>query len=229
MTENQVKYDGSRRDRIGFDESVLCPGKTRDQLIVILERARASLATLLLTRLSPEQLEELPAEYAGALDYDRLSRTAVLGDVAPPRDQARIAVVSAGSSDLSVAREAVRTLDYYGQACLEIYDVGVAGLWRLLERLDELREMDVVIAVAGMEASLPSVIGGQVPGAVIAVPTSTGYGIAAGGETALHAALASCAPGVVVVNIDNGFGAACAALRMIRAREGASSHAEKTI
>ena len=124
-------------------------------------------------------------------------------------------VVSAGTSDVNVCKEVVRTLRYYGIECAEIYDVGVAGLWRLLDRVDDIRQYPVVIAVAGMDAALPSVLGGLVAGVVIAVPTSTGYGIAEKGQTALRAVLASCAPGVVVVNIDNGYGAACAALRVL--------------
>lgn len=217
MTEDHVKPDTSRRGRIGFDESVLCLNKTPDQLTVILDSARGRSEPVLLTRLAPGQLDELPAEHRDALDYELLSRTAYFGEVVPPLGDSRIAVVTAGTSDIPVAREVVRTLAYYGQPCLEVYDVGVAGLWRLLERIDELRDMSVVVAVAGMDASLPSVIGGQVPSVVIAVPTSTGYGVAAGGEAALRAALASCAPGVAVVNIDNGFGAACVALRIVAA------------
>lgn len=219
MTEQQVRHDASRRERIGFDESVLCQGKTAEQLALVLNRAREQKESLLLTRLSPEQLDELPAACREGLDFDPLSRTAHFGNIAAPSRDPRIAVVTAGSSDLAVAREAVRTLIYYGEACLEVYDVGVAGLWRVLEHMEELRAMAVVIVAAGMDAALPSVIGGQVPGAVIAVPTSTGYGVAAGGDTALRAALASCAPGVVVVNIDNGLGAACAALRIVGARD----------
>ena len=217
MIENQIKPDTSRRERIGFDESVLCSGKTPEQLGLILERSRETAGTLLLTRMTPAQFSKLPKALRDTLDYDPLSRTAFLGDVAAPSGEPRIAVVTAGTSDSPVAGEVVRTLAYYGRSCLEVYDVGVAGLWRLLERIDELSEMAVVIAVAGMDASLPSVIGGQVPGAVIAVPTSTGYGVAAGGETALRAALVSCAPGVAVVNIDNGFGAASVALRIVGA------------
>jgi NCAIR mutase (PurE)-related protein len=115
-----------------------------------------------------------------------------------------------------VSREAARTLAYYGVPCVEITDVGVAGLWRLMERIDELRRMQVVIAVAGMDAALPTVIGGLVASVVIGVPTSVGYGVAQGGQSALHAMLASCAPGVLVTNIDNGYGAACAAIRILR-------------
>ena len=123
--------------------------------------------------------------------------------------------MTAGTSDLPVAREAIRTLAFYGVGAREIADVGVAGLWRILQHEEELRRYPVVIVVAGMEGALFSVVAGLVGGVVIAVPTSTGYGAARAGETALHAALASCAPGLVAVNIDNGFGAANAALRVL--------------
>jgi NCAIR mutase (PurE)-related protein len=127
-----------------------------------------------------------------------------------------VAVVCAGTSDVAVAREAARTLRYYGEGAVEISDVGVAGLWRLLERIEEIRKHRIVIAVAGMDAALPTVIGGLVSGVVIGVPTSVGYGVSNGGQTALNAMLASCSSGLVVANIDNGFGAACAALRILR-------------
>jgi hypothetical protein len=116
-----------------------------------------------------------------------------------------------------VASEVLRTLAYHGQSALHVADVGVAGLWRLLERVEELRKMSVVVVVAGMEGALFSVVGGLVPGVVIALPTSVGYGVASGGRAALSSALASCAPGVVAVNIDNGYGAACAAMRVLNA------------
>ena len=120
----------------------------------------------------------------------------------------------AGTSDLPAGREAARTLAFAGQPYREYTDVGVAGLWRLLERIDDIRSSPVVIVAAGMDAALVSVVGGLVASAVIALPTSVGYGVARDGATALHAALASCAPGISVVNIDNGYGAACAALRI---------------
>ena len=172
---------------------------------------------MLLTRLDPTAFSELPEDLKNRLDYDPVSGTAILGSAPEPTLPARIAVVSAGTADIGVAREAIRTLSVYGEDCAEIFDVGVAGLWRLLERLDEIKRFPVVIVVAGMDGALTSVIGGLVPGAVIAVPTSTGYGASGKGETALHSALASCAPGVLVCNIDNGYGAACAALRILRA------------
>ena len=217
MTEREIVPDDSRPARIGFDETVYCAGKSPRQLDAILARSIESGRPLLLTRLGAECFDALAPAHRCALDYDPVSRTAVLGaGTESGPGPARIAVVTAGTSDVPVAKEAVRTLAYYGESALEVYDVGVAGLWRLLDRLEEIRAMPVVIAVAGMEASLPSVVGGQVPGLVVAVPTSNGYGVSAGGRVALDASLSSCAPGLAVVNIDNGYGAACVALRALR-------------
>jgi NCAIR mutase (PurE)-related protein len=217
MTDADITLDFRRRERLGFDEAILCAGKNADQIERILDQTVAERQTLLLTRLSPEQLDAVPRHHRQRIDYDPLSRTGFFGEVAAPARPAGVAVVTAGTSDSSVGREAIRTLCYYGEASVAIGDVGVAGLWRLMQHVERLRSLPVVIVVAGMDAALPSVVGGLVPGAIIAVPTSTGFGVAAGGETALRAALASCAPGVVVVNIDSGFGAACAALRVLRA------------
>jgi NCAIR mutase (PurE)-related protein len=138
-----------------------------------------------------------------------------------------VAIVMAGTSDLPVGREAARTLAFAGQPCREHTDIGVAGLWRLLERIEEIRSSPVVIVAAGMDAALVSVVGGLVASPVIALPTSVGYGVAKGGGPALHAALASCAPGISVVNIDNGYGAACAALRILRAMAASQDSAER--
>ena len=215
MPEREVVPDDARRARIGFDESIYCAGKSRRQLDTILARSIEAGRPLLLTRLDAATVDALAPANRAALDYDPVSHTAVLGSRMRP-GPARVAVVTAGTSDVPVAREAVRTLAYYGEAAREIYDVGVAGLWRLLDRLEDIRAMPVVIVVAGMEASLPSVVGGQVPGLVVAVPTSNGYGVSSGGRVALDASLSSCAPGLAVVNIDNGYGAACVALRALR-------------
>ena len=211
----EVLLDTERRARIGLDEAILCETKTLAQLSHILDEAAAADRSLFLTRLSEQQVQALSEETAAALDYDALSRTAILGAAPPPEGSARIAIVAAGSSDVAVAHEAARTLTYAGVPSELVCDVGVAGLWRLLDQVDRLAEMDVIIAVAGMDAAMVSVIGGLVPGLVIAVPVSTGYGAARNGETALYSSLTSCSPGVAVVNIDNGFGAACAALRAI--------------
>jgi NCAIR mutase (PurE)-related protein len=206
-----VILDLGRERRIGLPEAIFCERKSPAQLTAILEAAPPR---LLLTRLSPEQHAALPA----ALDYDPVSRTAFLGDCPEPEGPARVAIVTAGSSDLAVATEAQRTLRFHGIASERFVDVGVAGLWRLLERRDRLAAFPVVIAVAGMEGALFSVLGGLIGGVLVAVPCSTGYGMGAGGVAALHSALASCAPGVVAVNIDNGYGAACAAVRVLRAQ-----------
>jgi NCAIR mutase (PurE)-related protein len=149
------------------------------------------------------------------LDFDAMSGTAFLNGTMPRRD-ARVGIVAAGTSDRSVALEAQRTLQFLGIDATLYIDVGVAGLWRLLDRLEDLRREAALIVVAGMDAALASVVGGLVACPIIGVPTSTGYGAARGGDTALAAMLASCAQGVLVTNIDNGFGAACGAARIMR-------------
>jgi NCAIR mutase (PurE)-related protein len=150
------------------------------------------------------------------LDFDAESGTGFLHGTLQTRPGS-VSVVTAGTSDLQVANEAARTLEFLGIANACIADVGVAGLWRLQARIQEIRAADVVIAVAGMDAALTSVLGGLVAAPIIGVPTSTGYGAARNGETALNSMLCSCAQGVLVVNIDNGFGAACAAARILTA------------
>ena len=211
--------DTSRKQRLGFDETIFCASKTPDQINRLVQGALKSEESLLLTRLDDKKFAELSNELVEFLDYDQISHTAILGRITVLEDRPRVAIVSGGSSDVRVAREAARTLQYYRIGVREIYDVGVAGLWRLLERIEELRDMSIVITVAGMEGTLPSVVAGLVPGLVIAVPVATGYGVAANGITALNSALASCAPGLVVVNVDNGYGAGCAALRMLNVLE----------
>jgi len=213
---SDATLDLRRRERIGLDEAVFCAGKSPLQIAGIVKALARAQGRALLTRLDPAKFEALSEAARGALAYDPLSHTAVFGRLPRlGRGRPPVAVVTAGTSDLPVAREASATLRYYGVAASEIADVGVAGLWRLTARIDEIRRHRIVIVAAGMDAALPSVLGGLVKAPVIAVPTSVGYGVAAGGRTALDASLASCAPGVVVVNIDNGYGAACAALRML--------------
>jgi NCAIR mutase (PurE)-related protein len=219
MPSDDVTLDFQRAARIGFDEAILCEGKSVEQLLTILERARERGAPLLLTRLARAQLEALPP----GLDYDPVSRTAFAGPVAPPAGPARVVVVAAGTSDAFVTREVARTLAFHGVPATLVQDVGVAGLWRLLEKLELIRAHPVVVAVAGLDAALPTVLGGLVGSVLIAVPTSTGYGVAQGGHAALNAILSSCAPGVVTLNIDNGYGAACAAVRVLRALDAAAT------
>jgi NCAIR mutase (PurE)-related protein len=210
--------DLARAERAGVDEAVLCAGKSAAQIDAITASVIVAGRRILLTKLDEAAFDRLAGVTRAAIDYDALSRTGTIGNVAsavPP--QAGIGIVAAGTSDLTVAREAARTLAFHGYAAPILADVGVAGLWRLMQGLEALRAHRVVIAAAGMEGALFSVLGGLIAAPVVAVPTSVGYGVADGGRVALDAALASCAPGVVAVNIDNGFGAAVAAIKILRA------------
>jgi NCAIR mutase (PurE)-related protein len=220
---SDVTLDLVREQRLGFGEAVLCDSKSIEQIEAVLEQAEAAGTSLLLTRMRSDQVSELSPAYRRRLDYEELSRTAFFGwPTSTTGRGAEVAVVTAGTSDTPVACEVVRTLQFNGVTALEVYDVGVAGLWRLQERAGEIATYRVVVAIAGMDGALPTVLAGLVPGLVIAVPTSTGYGIAEGGLTAMRSLLASCAPGLVVVNIDNGYGAACAALRALASERSAS-------
>lgn len=212
-----VIFDHNRAARIGLPEAVFCEGKPRAsvlELLATLGKERA--APVLFTRLAADIVAELPAHLRAELDYHALSRTA-FGARMPARE-GRVAVVSAGTADSAVTWEAARTLDYLGIATTVYEDCGVAGLWRLVERIEGINAHDVVIVVAGLDAALASVLGAMTPKPVLAVPTSVGYGVANGGATALNSMLTSCAPGVGVFNIDNGYGAACAAARILGVR-----------
>ncbi|BAN03990.1 nickel pincer cofactor biosynthesis protein LarB [Ilumatobacter coccineus] len=209
------QHDHQRQARVGMPEAVLCGTKSTEQVVSIVADLIAETSEpRLLTRLTDEQARELVVRHADSIDIDTLSRTAFLRGTLPRRS-GRVTVVAAGTSDASVAAEAARTLEFSGIDAELIVDVGVAGLWRLEARLDDIRSADIVIAVAGMDAALVSVLGGMIGAPIIAAPTSVGYGVATGGSTALNSSLASCAQGVSVVNIDNGFGAACAAIRIL--------------
>ncbi len=212
MTE--IRLDWGRAARTGVPEAVYCGGKTVDQIEAILEEADTRAQSILLTRLSAEAQGALMQR--DALDYDARSCTAILDHGLPQVRDLGAAVVAAGTSDAGVAAEAMRTLRFAGVAAPAHIDVGVAGLWRTTDAAAQLQDRRVVIACAGFEAALFSVLAGLIPAPVIAVPTSVGTGVAEGGRAALSSALASCAPGVLTVNIDNGFGAACAAIKMLR-------------
>ena len=207
--------DLQREARIGLGEAVFCTHKTPDQIAAILGRFQEQARPCLLTRLEPKKAAALPATLGERLDYDSLSRTGFFLDPEPAPRATRVAIVSGGTSDAPVCAETVRTLAFYGVQGDRFQDLGVTGLWRVLERVEEIRGYPVVIVVAGMEGALFSVLGGLVGSILIAVPTSVGYGVAPNGQLSLQSALGSCAPGLVTVNIDNGFGAACAALRFL--------------
>jgi pyridinium-3,5-biscarboxylic acid mononucleotide synthase len=211
-----ARLDVSRAARTGVGEVVFCEGKTPEQAARILSALAEREGAALGTRATPEQFERARAACPAAC-YSELARVIRIGPARPPRG--RVAVVAAGTSDLPVAEEAVWTAEHFGAQVDRVYDAGVAGLHRLMRHLPVLRAARAVIAVAGMEGALPSVVGGLVAAPVIAVPTSIGYGASFHGLAALLAMLNSCAPGVTVVNIDNGFGAAVAAVKMLSGGE----------
>ncbi|MBM3977205.1 MAG: nickel pincer cofactor biosynthesis protein LarB [Planctomycetes bacterium] len=214
-----TRLDLQRELRCGFPEVVYGAGKSSGQIIEIAERLMASGGSALVTRVGSACAREVRARVPG-LAYD--ARAEALHTPAPA-GSGRVVVVSAGTSDGRVAGEAALTTRMLGVAAEELCDVGVAGLHRLLGHVQSLREADALIVVAGMEGALPSVVGGLVDRPVIAVPTSVGYGASFGGIAALLAMLNSCAPGVTVVNIDNGFGAGYAAAQICRSRASAAA------
>lgn len=212
--QDAVRFDVERRRRIGLPEAVFSEGKDFDLLLSLLERfADPEEKPILFTRLAPDVFERVPEHLRVLYDYDAISRTAWRTTL--PKRQGTAAVVSAGSADLFVTREAARTLEYLGFEARLFEDCGVAGLWRIQAAIDDINACDVVIVAAGLDAALASVLGGLTPKPLFAVPTSIGYGAAASGGAALRSMLASCAPGVAVLNIDNGYGAACAAARVL--------------
>lgn len=213
--DSHILFDHARTARIGLPEAVFCEGKPVEALEELLARfGKGSGHPTLFTRLTPTIFARMPETVRNGYDYHALSRTA-FGDKLPPRKKGRVAVISAGTADGFVTWEAARTLDYLGIVHTVFEDCGVAGLWRLTERLDEINACDAVIVVAGLDAALASVMGGLTPKPVFGVPSSVGYGVAQGGRAALASMLSSCAPGVGIMNIDNGYGAACAAARVV--------------
>ena len=210
-----VLFDHARPGRIGLPEAVFCQGKHVSVIEKLLREFSASQERpVLFTRLAPEVFNRMPAEVQAGVNYHPVSRTA-FGRTLPSRTGARVAVVSAGSADAFVTWEAARTLEYLGIDHTVYEDSGVAGLWRLASRLEDVNSHQVVIVVAGLDAALASVLGGLTPKPIFAVPTSVGYGQAQEGRTALNSMLVSCSPGIGVFNIDNGYGAACAAARVV--------------
>ncbi|MBI2237802.1 MAG: nickel pincer cofactor biosynthesis protein LarB [Actinobacteria bacterium] len=211
--------DHHRELRTGQAEAVYGPGKTPEQIrdVVVALMGRAS-GAVLVTKATPQQFHAL-MEAVPSATYNPRSRLIVAKRAAETEALGTVAVVSAGTSDLPVAEEAAQTAEALGLDVSRVQDVGVAGIHRVLDRRRDLEEADCVIVVAGMEGALPSVVAGLTSRPVIAVPTSVGYGAAFEGLAALLAMLNSCAPGVSVVNIDNGFGAALVAHRILRARQ----------
>jgi NCAIR mutase (PurE)-related protein len=213
-----ARLDFSRKARTGFGETVFGAGKTPEQLSDIFSAFAEKHLPVLATRVTKEQADTVAATGL-KVRYDQTGRLLVLpgktGKLA-----GRVAVLTGGTADIPVAEECAGTIEFFGGKVDRFFDVGVAGLHRLLGVIEDVRKADVVIAVAGMEGALPSVVSGLVASPVVAVPTSVGYGAGAGGVAAALAMLNSCAEGVSVVNIDNGFGAAVVACRMLRRMKG---------
>lgn len=237
------KHDGHRVLRNGFSEVILCEGKDKDHLLTIVGRLVERGINVFGTRASPEigkmiidtlraspppQAEEesrrplfsTSSNNIKKADYDPLSRTFRIISRDVPLSKGNLAIICAGTADLPVAEEARMTAKYFGIEAERFYDVGVAGLHRLVSSLEDLRKADCAIVVAGMEGALPSVVGGLLSCPIVACPTSVGYGANLKGFTPLLAMLNSCSEGITVVNIDNGFGAACASIRILRKLHG---------
>ena len=206
-----AKVDQHRSLRRGFPEVILCSGKTTDQIVGIVKSLLADEATILATRANPEIYRAIKEETGAKAQYNSLARTVIVRLDEPEIRKGKILVVSAGTSDIPVAEEAYVTAEVMGNRVEKLYDVGVAGIHRLLDRMELLLAARCIIVVAGMEGALPSVIAGLIDKPIIAVPTSVGYGASFGGLAALLGMLNSCSGGVAVVNIDNGFGAGCMA------------------
>jgi hypothetical protein len=209
-----ARLDLDRERRTGVPEAVFSPGKSDDELAAIVQELVSRLGRALVTRLPPERATVLSSRVAGGNYFSR-ARIWCHGDGATSLAGGHVAVVSAGTSDLEVADEAAVTACWLGLAVERYSDVGVAGLHRLLDRLEEIRKAAAIIVVAGMDGALPTVLAGLVRAPVIAVPTSIGYGASFAGLSALLTMLNACAPGVAVVNVDNGFGAAVYAHRVL--------------
>lgn len=201
-----AKIDMHRGIRQGISEVIYGEGKTKEQIHKIVEQMQIQgQETVLITRLNYEAYTYLKERVS--IKYDELSKTGIIGDVKKPDGIGKIVIVTGGTSDLPVAEEAAITAEFLGNEVVRLYDVGVAGLHRLMNYIDDIMNACVIVAIAGMEGALASVVGGLADCPVIAVPTSVGYGASFGGLAALLSMLNSCASGVSVVNIDNGFGA----------------------
>ena len=208
-----AKVDLHRSLRQGAAEVIYGAGKTPEQIIGIVETMRANgERAILITRLAPESAEQIAKRFA--LDYHAEARLGIIGEMPEPDGIGKVLIATGGTSDIPVAEEAALTAELLSNEVVRLYDVGVAGLHRLLSHADDVMSATVIIAVAGMEGALASVVGGLADCPVIAVPTSVGYGTAFGGISALLSMLNSCASGVSVVNIDNGFGAGYLASRI---------------
>jgi len=211
-----IRFDFQRRERIGLIEAIWGQDKSIDQLKRLTENVLGKNEVVFITRINREKASELVDLYDEAKFYEEAKCLIIGQNLNKINTYKKVAIISGGSSDLAVTREAQLALDIYGVNCKSFIDVGVAGLHRLMSELEEINKYDVLIVCAGMEGALATVVGGLLAQPIIAVPVSVGYGVSKDGETALNSMLSSCSPGIAVMNIDNGYGAAMAALRIIK-------------
>ena len=211
-----IRFDFERLERIGIIEAIWGQDKSIDQLKRVSKAILDKKEVVFITRINKKKAKNLLKVYPEARFYEGANCLIIGENLKKITTEKKVAIVAGGSSDLSTTLEAKLALKIYGISCQTFIDVGVAGLHRLLGKIEEINKFDVLIVCAGMEGALATVLGGLLPQPIIAVPVSVGYGVSKNGKTALNSMLSSCAPGISVMNIDNGYGAAMAALRIIK-------------
>jgi len=211
-----IRFDFQRRERLGLIEAVWGQDKSIDQLKRVTENVLSKNEVVFITRINSEKANNLLNLFDNARFYEEAKCLIIGENLNKLNTNKKVAIISGGSSDLAVTLEAQLALEIYGVNCKPFIDVGVAGLHRLISQLEEINKYDVLIVCAGMEGALATVVGGLMAQPIIAVPVSVGYGVSKDGETALNSMLSSCSPGISVMNIDNGYGAAMAAIRIVK-------------
>ena len=211
-----IRFDFQRRERLGLIEAVWGQDKSIDQLKRLSESILSKNEIVFITRINGEKANYLSDLFDDARFYEDANCLIIGKNLNKLNTNKKVAIISGGSSDLAVTLEAQLALEIYGVNCQSFIDVGVAGLHRLMSQLEEINKYNVLIVCAGMEGALATVVGGLLPQPIIAVPVSVGYGVSKDGAAALNSMLSSCSPGIAVMNIDNGYGAAMAALRIIK-------------
>ena len=211
-----IKFDFQRRDRLGLIEAIWGQDKSIDQLERLSENVLSKNEVVFITRINSEKANCLLDLYDDARFYEKANCLIIGKNLNKINAHKKVAIISGGSSDLAVTLEAQLALEIHGVNCQSFIDIGVAGLHRLMSQLEEINKYNVLIVGAGMEGALATVVGGLLAQPIIAVPVSVGYGVSKDGSTALNSMLSSCSPGIAVMNIDNGYGAAMAALRIIK-------------
>ena len=211
-----IRFDFQRRERLGLIEAIWGQDKSIDQLKRVTENVLSKNEVVFITRINSEKANNLLNLYEDARFYEEAKCLIIGENLNKLNTNKKVAILSGGSRDLAVTLEAQLALEIYGVHCQSFIDIGVAGLHRLISQLEEINRYDVLIVCAGMEGALATGVGGLLAQPIIAVPVSVGYGVSSNGETALNSMLSSCAPGIAVMNIDNGYGAAMAALRIVK-------------